>query len=69
MSDRERDTAIDAPLNPALKSRTDRTYDTSRITPAPFDSASAKEGEGERWPIIWAVVTIASFALAAYFIL
>jgi hypothetical protein len=69
MSEPQRDTATDAPLNPALKRRTDRTYDTSRITPAPFDSASAKEGEGERWPIVWAVVTIASIALAAYFVL
>ncbi|MGZ8335325.1 MAG: hypothetical protein ACXWUP_07770 [Allosphingosinicella sp.] len=69
MSDPKRDTATDAPLNPALRSRTDRTYDTDRITPAPFDSASAKEGEGEGWPIVWAVVTLLGAALMLYFIL
>ena len=69
MSDPQKDTATDAPLNPALKSRTDDTYDTDRTTPAPFDSASAKEGEGEGWPIVWAVVTVLGVALALYFIL
>ena len=69
MSDPPRDTATEAPLNPALKSRTDRVYDTDRTTPAPFDSASAKEGEGEGWPIVWAAVTIACIGLAIYFLI
>ena len=69
MSDPQKDTATDAPLNPALKSRTDDVYDTERTTPAPYDSTSAKEGEGEGWPIVWAVVTVLGAALALYFIL
>ena len=68
MSDSSRDTATDAPLNPALKSRTETVYDTSTPTPAPFDTASASEGEGEGWPWIWLVVTVVGFALAVYFL-
>ena len=69
MSEPPSDRAAEVPLNPALKSRTDRVYDTNRITPSPFDSASAKEGEGEGWPIVWAVVTIICIALAVYFLI
>jgi hypothetical protein len=69
MSDPSNNRPADAPLNPALKSRTDRTYDTANRTPAPFDTASAREGEGEGWPLVWLLVTIAGIALALYFIL
>lgn len=69
MSDPQRDTATEAPLNPALKSRTDQTYDTDHTTPAPFDSASAKEGEGEGWPIVWLAVAVIGVILVVYFIL
>jgi hypothetical protein len=69
MSDPQRDQSSDAPLNPALKSRTETTYDTTSTTPAPFDTASAKEGEGEGWPIIWLVVTVICVVLAIYFLL
>ena len=69
MSDPERDAAKDAPLNPALNSRTETVYDTRHTTPAPFDSASAKEGQGEGWPIIWLVVTVIGIALAVYFVI
>ena len=62
------DTASNSPLNPALKSRTDTTYDTS-TSPAPIDTTSASEGEGEGWPLIWLLVTIIGVALAVYFIL
>ena len=58
----------DAPLNPALKSQTDRTYDTTSSTPAPFDTASATEGEGEGWPWVWLIVTLACVAAAIYFL-
>ena len=68
MSDPNRDQPTDAPLNPALKSRTETVYDTKRTTPTPFDSASAKEGEGEGWPIAWLVVTAIGVALAIYFV-
>ena len=67
--DQPRDASSDAPLNPALKSRTETVYDTTSTTPTPIDTASAKEGEGEGWPIIWLVVTLACVALGIYFIL
>ena len=66
---KERDTPTETPLNPALKSRTDTTHDTRNVTPAPISTASAKEGEGEKWPVIWAVVTIVCVAIAVYLIL
>jgi hypothetical protein len=68
MPEDPKDRATDAPLNPSLKATTDRTYDTTRTTPAPFDSASAKEGEGEGWPWIWVAVTIFGIGLAVYFL-
>ena len=64
-SSRDRD---EAPLNPALKSRTDQTHDTRRVTPSPFDSASAKTGQGESWSLIWLVVTLLCVILALYLI-
>lgn len=63
------DPSEEVPLNPALKSRTDTSYDTSRTTPAPIDTTSATEGEGEGWPIIWFVVTAVCVALAIYFLI
>jgi hypothetical protein len=69
MSDSPRKPEPDAPLNPALKSRTETVYDTRNTTPAPFDTASAKEGEGEGWPIIWLVVTAACVAAAVFFLI
>ena len=69
MSDPSRDPPTEAPLNPALKSRTETVHDTRRVTPTPFDTASAKEGEGEGWPWIWLVVTILCVALAIWFLL
>ena len=68
MSDPPRDQPTDAPLNPALKSRTETVYDTRSTTPTPFDTASAKAGEGEGWPVIWLVVTVIGVALAVWFI-
>lgn len=67
MSEPSNNRPEDAPLNPALKSRTDHVYDTTSTTPTPFETASAKEGEGEGWPVIWLVITIACVALAIYF--
>lgn len=58
----------DAPLNPALKSTTDRTHDTRVSSPAPVDTTSAKENEGEGWPIVWVVVVAICVALTLYFI-
>jgi hypothetical protein len=68
MTDTQADKPTDGPLNPALKSRTETVYDTQNVTPAPFDTASANEGEGERWPVVWLVVTIVCVALAVYFL-
>ena len=69
MSNQQRDQPDQVPLNPALKSRTETVYDTRSTTPAPFDTASAKEGQGEGWPIIWAIVTIVCIGLAVYFLI
>jgi hypothetical protein len=69
MSDPQRDQPTESPLNPALKSRTETVYDTRSTTPAPFDTASAKEGEGEGWPIIWLIVTVVGVLLTIYFVI
>jgi hypothetical protein len=69
MPDQSSDKAADAPLNPALKSRTETVYDTTSTTPTPYDSASAKEGQGEGWPIIWLIVAVVGVLLAVYFVI
>lgn len=67
MSDTETNKPADGPLNPALKSRTETVYNTQNVTPAPIDTASASEGEGEGWPVVWLIVTVVCIALAVYF--
>lgn len=62
-----RDTSTDAPLNPALKSETEKTFDTSP-TPAPLETTGAKEGQGEGWPIVWLIITLICVAIAIYLI-
>ncbi|MCL6684129.1 hypothetical protein [Sphingomonas alba] len=69
MSDDRRDEPADAPLNPALKSSTETVYPTKESTPAPIETASAKENEGEGWPVLWLAVTIVCVALAVYFLI
>lgn len=69
MNDRSRDEPQDAPLNPALKKETETVYDTRVSSDAPFDTASAKENQGEGWPVIWLVVTVVCVALAIYFLM
>ena len=61
-----KDRSEDAPLNPALKSRTETVYDTEHRTPDPLDTTEAKEGQGEGWPVVWLVVTAVCVLLAAY---
>ena len=68
MSEDPRSSPDDAPLNPALKSRTETVYDTESRSAAPFDTTSAKENEGEGWPIVWVVVVAICVALTLYFI-
>lgn len=69
MSEQSRDEPRDAPLNPALKSETETVYPTKESSRAPFETASAKENQGEGWPVIWLVVTAVCVALAIYFLL
>ena len=69
MGDSRQHRPEDAPLNPALKSTTETTHDTTHSSPAPVDTTSAKENEGEGWPIIWLVVTVICVVLALYFLL
>ena len=59
----------DAPLNPALKRETDPTYDTDSSTPAPIDTTSASEGEGEGWPVVWLIVTAICIVAAIIFLI
>ena len=59
----------ETPLNPALKSETETVYPTTESSPAPIDTTSATENEGEGWPVIWLVVTVVCVALAIYFLL
>ena len=69
MSDDQRDQPTDTPLNPALKSSTETVYPTKESTPAPIETASAKENEGEGWPILWLILTIVCVGLAVYFLI
>ena len=55
-------------MNPALKRSTETVYPTKESSPAPIDTASANENEGEGWPILWLIVTIICIGLAIYFI-
>lgn len=66
MSDPTENQPEEGPLNPALKSTTETVFDTKHPSPPPIDTTSAQENEGEGWPIIWLVVTIAGVLLAIY---
>lgn len=66
MTDPTRDQPSEAPLNPALKTTTETVYDTKNPSPPPIDTTSAQEGEGERWPVVWLVVTVIGVILAIY---
>jgi hypothetical protein len=66
MSDPTKDQPQQAPLNPALKSTTETVYDTKNPSPAPIETTSAREGEGEGWPIVWLVVTVLGVIFAIY---
>lgn len=69
MSDDKRDEPMSGPLNPALKSSTETVYPTKESSPAPIETASAKENEGEGWPILWLVVTVVCIGLGIYFLI
>ena len=64
MSDPTKNQPEDTPLNPALKSTTETVYDTEHPSPPPIDTTSASEGEGEGWPVVWLIVTVAGVVLA-----
>jgi hypothetical protein len=53
-------------LNPALKSRTETTHNTSTQSPAPLDTASVQREEGRAWPMIWLVVTLVGVLILLY---
>lgn len=69
MSEDPKRESDDAPLNPALKRRTETVYDTKTRSRAPYETTSAKEGEGKAWPIIWLVVTVVGVLLVIYFLI
>lgn len=66
MSDPTRDQPKEGPLNPALKSTTETVYDTTHPSPPPIETTSAHEGEGEGWPVVWLIVTVAGVVLAIF---
>lgn len=66
MGDKDRDAVADTPLNPALKRKTDTTFDTDRTTPAPIETASASGSEGKGLPLIWLVVAAFCILLTVY---
>lgn len=66
MSETDRDTPVEGPLNPALKQTNETVYDTTRVTPAPIDTASAKQGEGEGWPVVWLVIVVLCVLVTIY---
>jgi len=68
MNDVDRDTSTDGPLNPALKITPETAYDPDHTTPSPFDSTSAKAGEGKGWPLIWLAVVVACVIVVIYLI-
>ena len=65
MSDTPSASDRDAPLNPALKSRTETTYDT-KSSAAPADTASVQREEGRAWPMIWLIVALICVAITIY---
>lgn len=69
MNDQSRDEPQHVPLNPALKSETETVYPTKESSRAPIETTSAKENEGEGWPVVWLVVTIIGAIFAVYFLL
>ncbi|HEX6073264.1 MAG TPA: hypothetical protein VFY95_09690 [Sphingomicrobium sp.] len=69
MNENRKDDPQDVPLNPALKSGTETVYPTRESSQAPIETTSAKEKQGEGWPVIWLVVTVVCVALAIYFLL
>lgn len=68
MADDADDKPQDGPLNPALKAESETVYETRQSSPAPIDTTSAKENQGESWPWIWLVVTLVCVVLAIYFL-
>jgi hypothetical protein len=69
MNDQPRDEPHQVPLNPALRSETETVYETKVSSRAPIETTSARENEGEGWPVIWLVVTAVCVVLAVYFLL
>lgn len=68
MTEPDRDHPQSGELNPALKKSTETEYDTSS-SEAPIDTTSAQEGEGDVWPVVWAIVTILGIALAIWLLI
>lgn len=66
MSDKREGRSADWSLNPAMKTRTDKTHDTTTSTPPPAESASVQRQEGRGWPIIWLIATILCGLLALW---
>ena len=62
----DKDPTREAGLNPALKTRTDTTHDTTESSRPPAETASVQHEEGRAWPIVWLVVTLVCVLLAVW---
>lgn len=67
MTQPPRDPRRDRPLNRSLKQERDSSHNLDR-SPGPLETTEGKEGDGKVWPIIWAVVVIAGFAITLYLV-
>lgn len=63
-----KDDKSESSLNPALKQTEERDH-AGKPTPAPIESVSAHEGEGEGWPIVWLVVAVICIGVTIYLFL
>lgn len=55
-------------LNPSLRSRTETTHDTSKVSRPPLETTSVQREEGRSWPLIWLGVTIVGVLIVIYLV-
>ncbi|MFP3943393.1 MAG: hypothetical protein ACLFWF_05855 [Alphaproteobacteria bacterium] len=69
MSEKPEEPGDRSGLNPSLKDRRDRTYDTTKTSRAPAETASVKRGGAWLWPLIWAVVTVLGVIITLWLVI
>lgn len=57
----------DPSINPAMQAQIDKSHGTEFSGTDPMDTVSVKNpNEGRSWPLIWAVVVVASILVMIY---